>query len=313
MQVATMKSFIALNKAVLTQFGKDMVDISALPGMEASNGFMTAVVQAGVALALREVSHFAFVLMSLRVSWTLTLHLYVPHAILQILHLGLSDSMQIYAPFLKASLASVAASVDPWGEREACTPLYSLAFDAGVVPELDLALVASLSPLKKTAEDAHCFSLLPAAFAACFALPYWTQNSIFLPEFGAFRGNQHCVALTVAKLLLCFSRADESSFPSELKKSADSFVELSASVILSMRDSSSAASFNNHPVRAYTNILELFLARCPLVDHYSLEKFLPYAFVHASQMEIAMGQVRNADSLSAGMDRVIRAKSAVAE
>jgi hypothetical protein len=78
-----------------------------------------------------------------------------------------------------------------------------------------------------------------------------------------------------------------------------------------MRDQD--ASFDSHPIRAYTNILELFLRYCPLMDHYSLEKYLPYAFIHASQMEIAMGQIRGGDSLGAGMDRVIRAESAATD
>ena len=221
--------------------------------------------------------------------------------------------MQMYAPFLKSSVASIAASVSPWESRHIATPLYSLAFDAGVVPGVDLSLIASLSPLIHTSEDRENFALLPVAFASCFALPYWTQNSIFLPEFGAFRGNQHCLALTMSKFILCFTDPAASSFPAALKSNADSFLELSANTILSMRDQDSSPSpspsFNTHPVRAYTNILELFLRHCPLMDHYSLEKFLPYAFVHASQMEISMGQVKGADSLSAGMGRVIRAET----
>jgi hypothetical protein len=228
----------------------------------------------------------------------------------QILHLGLSDSMQKYAPFLKSSVGSIASSVTPWQRRDISTPLYSLAFDAGVVPEVDLSLLASLGPLMQTTEDRENFALLHVAYAACFVLPYWSQNSIFLPEFGAFRGNQHCIALTMSKFILCFTDPAASSFPEALKRNANTFLELSANAILSMRDEGS--SFNSHPIRAYTNILELFLHYCPLMDHYSLEKCLPYAFVHASQMEISMGQVKGTDSISAGMNRVIRAESAAA-
>lgn len=226
--------------------------------------------------------------------------------------------MQTYAPFLKSSVAAITASVDPWERRDISTPLYSLAFDAGVVPadHVDLSLMASLASLVKTAEDKENFALLPAAFAACFVMPYWVQNSLFLPDFGAFRGNQHCVSLTMAKLILCFtdpasSSPSSSSFPVALKSNADSFVGLAANIILSMRDQGS--TFQHHPIRAFTNILELFLRFCPLMDHYSLEKVLPYAFIHASQMEIAMGQVKGSDSLSAGMSRVIRAVSAATD
>jgi len=281
-KVAAVKNFIAANKGTLLKFSKNITDIACLSSLDGSAGFMAAAVQAGVALALR-----------------------------QILHLGMSDSMQSYAPFLKSSVESIASSVDPWVERDVSTPLFSLIFDAGVIPDVDLALVASLAPLRQTPEDINNLSLLHVAFAACLVTPYWTQNSVFLPEFGAFRGNQHCIALTMSKFILCFTDLDESTFSSAVKSNADSFVELSASVILSMRDSKSA--FNNHPVRAYTNILELFLQSCPLMDHYALEKYLPYAFVHASQMEIAMGQVKGADSLNAGMNRVIRAESAATQ
>ena len=282
-----------------------MTDISSLSGLDGSSSFMTALVQGGVALALREVSCSYFQNCS-------TTNLLTNDILrFQILHLGLSDSIQIYSPFLKSSIASISSSVNPWVEREVSTPLYSLAFDAGVIPEVDLALIAALAPLMKTPEDVQNFSLLHVACAACFVVPYWTQNSIFLPDFGAFRGNQHCIALTISKFILCFTDPEESFFPSAVKKNAESFIELSANIILSMRESKS--SYNNHPVRAYTNILELFLSSCPLTDHYSVEKFLPYAFIHASQMEIAMGQVKGSDSLSAGMARVINAETAALE
>ena len=223
--------------------------------------------------------------------------------------------MHTYAPYLQSSVAAITSSVDPWERRDISTPLYSLAFDAGVVPadHVDLSLIASLTPLVKTAEDKENFTLLPVAFAACFVAPYWAQNSVFLPEFGAFRGNQHCVALTMAKFILCFtdpassSSSSPTSFPAALKGNADAFVGLAANIILAMRDQGS--TYNSHPIRAYTNILEIFLRYCPLMDNYSLEKVLPYAFIHASQMEIAMGQVKGSDSLSAGMNRVIRAES----
>ena len=221
--------------------------------------------------------------------------------------------MQFYAPFVQSTLSSVVSSVSPWEKPDISTPLYSLAFDVGVIPDVDLSLKASLASVIHTDEDKENLALLNVAFASCFASSYWTQNSVFLPKLGAFRGNQHCLSLTMAKLIMCFADADPESgpFADALKSRANKFVELSANMILHMR--SQGSKFDHHPVRAFTNILELFLRYCPLVDHYSLEKFLPYAFIHASQMEIAMGQVRGSDDISAGMNRVIQAESIKAD
>lgn len=55
LQVATVRSFIATNKNVLFQFSTDLANLAPLATMEASASFMAATVQAGVALALREV------------------------------------------------------------------------------------------------------------------------------------------------------------------------------------------------------------------------------------------------------------------
>ena len=54
-QVATLKNFIGANKGILSKFSQDM-DIASLSGLEGSSSFLAASVQAGVALAMRQVS-----------------------------------------------------------------------------------------------------------------------------------------------------------------------------------------------------------------------------------------------------------------
>ena len=160
--------------------------------------------------------------------------------------------------------------------------------------------------------------------------PYWTTNGNFLPAYEAFRGNQHCLALTISKFLICFIESTSgtnegrpaslpkrkmtiadngSSLSVALRDAADTFLELSANVILSMRINEE--SYIDRTLRPMSNILELFVKYFPLMDRHCLEKYLPYSYIHACQMDIAMGKIKGSDNLESGAQMVLTATSIV--
>lgn len=171
-------------------------------------------------------------------------------------------------------------------------------------------------------------TLLPIAYAAAFMSPYWTSNGNYLPAYEAFRGNQHCLALTISKFLTCFIESSSStiegrpaSMPKRkmtladngsalsvaLRDAADTFLELSANVILSMRINEE--SYIDRTLRPMSNILELFVRYFPLMDRHCLEKYLPYSYIHACQMDISMGKVKGSDNITPGAQMVLTATS----
>jgi len=298
-RVHTTRDFISENQTVLISFNRHRYKSSILSQLKMTEAFLTASVTVGVALALREA-----------------------------LHQGMSDALQILAPFLRDSLGTLTSAVKPFILQDVTTPLYSIAFDAGVMTEADLSLAQAIRPLVSSAEDKKIFTLLPVAYAACFMSPYWQANGQYLPAFEAFKGNQHTLALTISKFFLCFIESSSgegegrpaslprrrmtitdggSTYASSLREAADTFLELSANVILSMRINE--AEFSDRHLRPMSNILEAFIRNFPLMDRHCLEKYFPYAHIHASQMDIAMGRIKGTDSLTQGMQMIMNASS----
>lgn len=218
----------------------------------------------------------------------------------------------------------MSAALKPWIHQNITSPVFSLAYDAGVLGDVDLSLALALRPIVQSTEDRKLFTLLPVAYAASFMSSYWTSNGHFLPAFEAFKGNQHTLALTISKFFLCFietisgaaegrpasmprhhkTLADgESTYGIALREAADTFLELSSNVILAMRISEN--EYSDRHIRPMSNILELFIRHFPLLDRHSLEKYFPYAHIHSSQMDIAMGKIRAADNLLKGMNQAL--------
>jgi hypothetical protein len=243
---------------------------------------------------------------------------------LQTIHRGLQDSLKSLSPFINSSLTTVTASLKPWVHQNVTSPVYALAYDAGVLGEVDLSLAMAIRPIIQSSEDRKLFTLLPVAYAASFMSSYWTNNGNFMPAFEAFKGNQHTLALTISKFFLCFvesisgvaegrpaslprrkkTLADgNSSYGIALREAADTFLELSSNVILSMRISEQ--EYADRQIRPISNILELFIRHFPLLDRHALEKYFPYAHIHSSQMDIAMGKIRASDSLARGMSNAL--------
>jgi hypothetical protein len=203
-----------------------------------------------------------------------------------------------------------------------------MATEAGVLTPSDTALAQALRPLAATPEERSLFTLLPVAYASAFMSPYWTTNGNYLPAFEAFRGNQHCLALTISKFLTSFIESSSSSSEGRpvsmprrkmtladngstlsvaLREAADTFLELSSNVILAMRIHEE--SYMDRTLRPMSNILELFVRYFPLMDRHCLEKYFPYAHIHASQMDIAMGKIKGSDNINPGAHMVLTATS----
>jgi hypothetical protein len=203
-----------------------------------------------------------------------------------------------------------------------------MATEAGVLTPADTALAQALRPLVATQEERSLFTLLPVAYASAFMSPYWTANGNYLPAFEAFRGNQHCLALTISKFLTSFIESSSSSSEGRpvsmprrkmtladngsslsvaLREAADTFLELSSNVILAMRIHEE--NYMDRTLRPMSNILELFIRYFPLMDRHCLEKYFPYAHIHASQMDIAMGKIKGSDNINPGAQMVLSAMS----
>jgi hypothetical protein len=204
-----------------------------------------------------------------------------------------------------------------------------MATEAGIATASDTALAQALRPLISTPEDKTLFTLLPVAFASAFMSPYWTTNGNYLSAFEAFRGNQHCLALTISKFFTTFIESSSgsnegrpSSMPRRkmtiadngstlsvaLREAADTFLELSSNVILAMRIHEES-SYMDRTLRPMSAILELFVRFFPLMDRHCLEKYLPYAHIHANQMDIAMGKIKGSDNINHGVQMILTATS----
>lgn len=233
-----------------------------------------------------------------------------------------------HSPFLHASLTSLTESIRPWILQNVTAPLTSISTEAGISTASDTALAQALRPLVSTHEEKSLFTLLPVAYAASFMSPYWTTNGNYLPAFEAFRGNQHCLALTISKFLTSFIESSSSSTEGRpvsmprrkmtiadngstlsvaLREAADTFLELSSNVILAMRIQED--QYMDRTLRPMSNILELFVRFFPLMDRHCLEKYFPYAHIHASQMDIAMGKMKGSDNIAPGVQMVLTATS----
>ena len=91
--------------------------------------------------------------------------------------------------------------------------------------DIDVALAASLAPLRKSLADINLFALLPPAFAMSFmCAPCWSSISYNSSASESFSGNQHCIALTVAKLLVCFAPVSRQPLD-DVQRTMTAFIE----------------------------------------------------------------------------------------
>lgn len=245
--------------------------------LENSKGFIESSIVIGVALALREA-----------------------------LHNGLALTMRDCEPFIHETFRIATKTLNAWQKPSLCAPVFAMAHDVGVATKDDLCLAEQLSSCVTSSDDLRVFALLPIAFAATLMSPYWSGAATFVQDVEGFSGNQHALALAVAKLIVCFigGHRDNSSSIEAIKTAAETFIELSANAILTMR--TKETDFSDRPLRPMVAILELFMQYCPGVNQQMLEAFFPYSLIHASYMDIALGKQKSTDSMQAAMATIIQ-------
>lgn len=214
-----------------------------------------------------------------------------------------NDHLRSAAPFLAETAEVVARAADPWdGGLSELAPVHTLAADCGLLGAPDLSLIAALDGL----QDARIFDMLPATFAAMFAAPQWA-NASYVMSLEAFGGNEHCIMLALARLIEFFSTAvstggDVGETQIYARRAAIRFIEISSHVLTMQRIFEGEDPNRDKPLRPMSVLLEHFVAYSPLVTRGDLERAFPYALLHDSQVDIAMGKMRFQDSIVRGLD-----------
>ena len=153
--------------------------------------------------------------------------------------------------------------------------------------------------------------------------PYFS----YLPSVDVFDGNEHCIQMAIAKLLLCCNVRiceDRTSFEiNEIKyvENTSNYFEFCAHFLLSMRihinneekkkeksnsilnslNSSNIILYINRPLRAMTILLYKYLDyTTPYFKTFTgiLDKLLPYVLVHSDRIDITVGKQKSKSVLS---------------
>lgn len=222
---------------------------------------------------------------------------------LQILLSSMEKVMGKYCPLLGEVSELIISAVDPWSNFVEVSAVHSLAADCGHICNPDLALVAALQGVL----EPQFLNLLAPAFAAILTAPQWA-SAIYFPALESFGGNEHCIALTLARLLDCHIASSEigksARAQQTIKGASAKFIEMASHVLVMLRNFEGDEANKEKPLRAMVVLLELFVRFSPTVNRGTLEKFLPYALIHDCHVDIAMGKSCFTDAFTEGFDRV---------
>lgn len=151
--------------------------------------------------------------------------------------------------------------------------------------ERDSALYDEAKGLIESRDE---WRLLPYAFAAALVANDW-KSTRWLPDLQALDNGVHVSSAALRALAHCFNGLppDAPNSAQEAKAVVARFIEAAAACLNWMR--LHEKDFAELPVRAMAAYLE-FVARDSAIPRSFLEKKLPYAVIHASLMDIAMGR-----------------------
>ena len=218
----------------------------------------------------------------------------------QILSTALHASLEEQCPLLGEIVDIAVNSVYPWSKLREMAPIFFISTDCGRVSRPDLALVSAIEPLQETG----IFELLPAAFAALLTAPQWSDVSYF-PALEAFGGNEHCLIIALASMIECFVSSSQEN-PDEtfrnIQTLSSKFLEIASHVIVMLRIFESDDQNKSKPLRPMVFLLELFVSISPTLNRGDLERYFPYALLHDSQVDIAMGKQCFTDHITMGLD-----------
>ncbi len=178
--------------------------------------------------------------------------------------------------------------------------MFFISADCGRVSKPDLALVSAMEPL----QEAGIFELLPAAFAVLLTAQQWSDVTYF-PALEAFGGNEHCLIIALAGMIECFVSSSEEN-PDEIfrniKTVSSKFLEIASHVIVMLRIFEGDDQNKSKPLRPMVFLLELFVSISPTLSRGDLERYFPYALLHDSQVDIALGKHCYSDHITMGLD-----------
>jgi hypothetical protein len=213
----------------------------------------------------------------------------------------MSKVLEGFSPVLGEVTKVISEAIDPWNNISDVSSIFCLAADCGQLSSPDIALMSSLQNF----QDSTALRLLPAAFAAILTLPQWNQ-SLYFPALEAFGGNEHCIILTLVRLIEVFSVTSEKTklgANQEMMRSVSAkFLEMASHVLVMLRTFESEESNKDRPLRAMVFLLELFVRFSPTVNRGTLENYLPYALIHDCQVDIAMGKTCFNDAFTEAFD-----------
>lgn len=151
--------------------------------------------------------------------------------------------------------------------------------------ERDGTLYEEAKALLETPDE---WRLLPYAFAAALVAKNW-KSARWLPDLQALDNGAHASSAALKALAHCFNGLppDAPGAAQEAKAVVARFIEAAAACLNWMR--LHEKDFADLPVRAMAAYIEL-VATDAAIPRSFLEKHLPYAVIHASLMDIAMGR-----------------------
>jgi len=155
----------------------------------------------------------------------------------------------------------------------------------------DDGLFHEAKPLLEAPDE---FRYFPYVMAAALIADYW-KGVKWLPDFNALDGiGLHVTSAAIRAIAFCFNGLppDHLRAPAQAKALVARFVEAAAAIITWIRlhvDSKELGTGTEIPVRAVCVYLEL-VAKQAAIPRSTIEQYLPYAVIHSSLMDIAMGR-----------------------
>jgi hypothetical protein len=202
--------------------------------------------------------------------------------------------------------------------------LSSLGLGAGRASRQGMDLCSGLADrqlaqlLRKEGVDAPCNAwvvceLMPYMFAACFTAPAW-KGAVWMPQVQACANSAHVVLRSVVALCasLGLNAVAGDTLPeeaghgepddlllAELRRSLGGFVKCGAGVLLAMKcrpPDGSPSAYAQYPLRSMIGLMHGFPDLCAgVVEHSTLEAYLPHALAASAFVDIVLGKHRDTD------------------
>jgi hypothetical protein len=293
--------------------------LKTIPQMKGLTDIHSSLIYIGVCLSVRQVS--SSFLNYYEVFGISLIRLICFHYI-QMLHNGLTESMQLYAPSIVDSLTYLCNSSNMMEDTSTIINLFSLASDSGARTKVDLSLAKSLSAILALEPNGSAgigvnesiWKLLPLAAAATLAVDKW-DSAHFLFELNAFERNEHCAVIAIAKLLPCIALLpgvadvekntnglNGSSYDTITRKCEmvmSTYLNMASRMLLLLRQMENTSSYSTRPLRALCLLIETFARSAPFARQRQRQTdlFFPQMLAHSSRVDVSLGRQKHNDAL----------------